>query len=98
MGYYNESKITFQQLVMEQIKRIQDICAKELRDGEQILKNALGEQVIDAEDTRYSFLQSVELLGSMLRPWFGNIMEDENGDDRFDQFCDYYNVELIEKL
>ena len=99
MGYYNESKITYQQLVMEQIKKIQDICSKELRDGDKILKNAMGEQVIEGEDTRYSFLQSVELLGSMLTPWFGNMMKSDDGkEDLFDQFCEYYDAELVEIL
>lgn len=99
MTYYNDSKITYQQLVMEQIKRIQDICAKELRDGDKILKNAMGEQIIEAEDTRYSFLQSVELLGSMLSPYFGSIMDDkESKENLFEQFCEYIDTELIELL
>lgn len=100
MVYYNESKITYQQLIMEQIKRIQDICSKELRDGDKILKNAMGEQIIEGEDTRYSFLQSVELLGSMLTPYFGNMMKDPKNKEKdlFEQFCEYYDVELIEIL
>lgn len=99
MGYYNDSKTTYQQLVMDQIKNIQNICAKELRDGDKVLKNAMGEQVIEGEDTRYSFLQSVELLGSMLTPWFGNIMKVEGSDENaFEQFCEYYDVELVEVL
>ena len=99
MNYYNDSKITYQQLVMEQIKKIQDICSKELRDGDKILKNAMGEQIIEGDDTRYSFLQSVELLGSMLKPWFGKMMKVEDSDkDAFELFCDYYDIELIEIL
>jgi len=99
MAYYNESKITYQQLVMEQIKIIQGICAKELKDGDKVLKNAMGEQVIEGEDTRYSFLQSVELLGSMLTPYFGSMMKSEDGkSDLFEEFCEYYDTELIELL
>jgi len=100
MNYYNNDKVTYQQLIMEQIKRIQDICSKELKNNDKILKNAMGEQLIEAEDTRYSFLQSVELLGSMLTPWFGNIMEDKKNKESnfFEQFCDYYDTELIEVL
>lgn len=99
MNYYNDSGMTYQQLVMEQIKKIQDICSKELRDGDKILKNAMGEQTIEGEDTRYSFLQSVELLGSMLQPWFGNIMKVKDSEkNAFELFCDYYDVELIEIL
>jgi hypothetical protein len=99
MNYYNDNKVTYQQLVMDQIKKIQDICSKELRDGDKILKNAMGEQTIEGEDTRYSFLQSVELLGSMLKPWFGNMMKVKDSEKgAFEMFCDYYDVELIEIL
>jgi len=99
MAYYNDSKITYQQLVMEQIQKIQNICSKELRDGDKILKNAMGEQVIEGEDTRYSFLQSVELLGSMLSPYFGTMMKSEDGkDDLFEDFCEYYDAELVELI
>jgi len=92
--YYQESKITYQQLIFQQIQKIQNICSKELRDGEKTIKNLLGEQIIDAEDTRYSFLQSVELLGSMLCPWFGK------GDisKSFANFCDLYDMELKDAL
>jgi len=99
MNYYNDSKTTYQQLVMDQIKKIQDICGKELRDGDKVLKNAMGEQIIEGEDTRYSFLQSVELLGSMLTPYFGSMMKSKDSkEDLFEQFCEYYDVELIEVL
>ena len=92
MAYSYDSKTTFPDLVMEQIKIIQKICSKELRDGDKILKNALGEQIIEGDDTRYSFLQSVEVLGSMLSPYFGN------SDIKFTEFCEYYDAELIEVL
>lgn len=96
MNYYNDSKITYQQLVMEQIKIIQKIASKELRDGDKVLKNAMGEQIIEGDDTRYSFLQSVELLGSMLTPYFGNIMKDKSERCLFEQFCEYLDAELIQ--
>jgi len=90
MAYQYDSKTTFPDLVMEQIKIIQKICSRELRDGDKILKNAMGEQIIEGDDTRYSFLQSVEVLGSMLSPYFGN------SDIKFKEFCEYYDAELIE--
>lgn len=102
MAYNNDFTLTFPQLVMKQIERIQDICSKELRKADKILKNAMGEQVIEAEDTRYSFLQSVELLGSMLSPYFGNMMNGKDSEgkdiDLFDDFCEYYDTELVELI
>jgi len=99
MGYNNDLKITFPDLVMDQIKIIQKICSSELRDGDKVLKNAMGEQLIEGDDTRYSFLQSVEVLGSMLSPYFGNAMKVKDSDkNEFEQFCEYYDVELKELL
>ena len=93
MTYYNnDNKLTYPDLVMEQIKIIQKICSRELRDGDKILKNAMGEQIIEGDDTRYSFLQSVEVLGSMLSPYFGS------SNIGFEEFCDYYDAELVEVM
>lgn len=92
MAFNYDSKVTFPDLVMDQIKIIQNICSKELRDGDKVLKNAMGEQIIEGDDTRYSFLQSVEVLGSMLSPYFGDT------DIKFNEFCEYYDTELIEIL
>lgn len=92
MAYHNEVKTTFPDLIINQIQIIQKICSKELMDGDKILKNALGEQVIEGDDTRYSFLQSVELLGSLLSPYFGN------SGIKFDEYCEYCDTELIELL
>ncbi len=92
MAYPNDIKTTFPDLIIDQIKIIQKIASKELRDGDKILKNALGEQLIEGDDTRYSFLQSVELLGSMLSPYFAK------SNIKFDEFCEYNDTELIEVL
>lgn len=90
MAFNYDNKITYPELVMDQIKTIQKICSKELRDGDKVLKNAMGEQIIEGDDTRYSFLQSVEILGSMLSPYFND------SDIEFDDFCEYYDAELVE--
>jgi len=96
-NYYDNSKITYPQLVMEQIKKIQEICAKELRDGNKIVKNLIGEQIIEGEDTRYSFLQSVEMFGSLLSPYFPKT-ESDKVVTNFQDFCDLYDMELNEAL
>lgn len=87
--YYEESKLTYQQIVMGQIKKIQDISAKELRDGEKTIKNLIGEQLIEGEDTRFSYLQSVEMLGSLLSPYFSPEVKKD-----FEDFCNLYDMEL----
>lgn len=92
---YNDTKITFQQVIFKQITIIQDITKKELRAGDKIIKNLVGEQTIEGEDTRYSFLQAVELLGSLLSPYFGKVGEGTIS-NKFEQFCVVYDMELKE--
>ncbi len=90
---YPESNLSYQQLVYNQIKTIQSITSKELRDGSKIIKNLMGEQAIEEEDTRFSYLQSVELLGSMLSPYFNSSITEE-----FDDYCTLLDMELIEAI
>jgi len=100
-NYYDNNKITYPQLIMEQIKIIQNINAKELRDGQRIVKNMIGEQTIEGEDTRYSFLQSVDILGSLLFPYFPKLSKDESIENvatNFYYFCNLYDMELSEAL
>jgi hypothetical protein len=93
MKAYQESNLTYQQLIYKQIQTIQNITAKELRDSTKVIKNLIGEQVMEAEDTRFSYLQSVELLGSMLSPYFNTIITTE-----FDDYCSLCDMELIDAL
>lgn len=91
--------LTYPQLIMKQIERIQNICSKELRDATNIIKTPIGEQVYDNEDTRYSFLQSVELLGSLLNPYFNkNKAKNVDVQEEFEKFVNFYDMELIEAL
>jgi hypothetical protein len=95
MSYnYSESgSLSYQQQVLKQIDKIQNISAKELRDSSKVVKNLIGEQTLEAEDTRYSYLQAVETLGSMLSPYFNtNVGQD------FDNFCSLFDMELVEAL
>lgn len=94
MAYNDSNKLTYQQTILRQIQKIQDIMGKELRDGSKVMKNLLGEQTIEAEDTRYSFLQSVELLGSLLFPYFngGSVVKE------FDDYCDLCDMELVQAV
>lgn len=73
MAQFNDTNtITYQQIIMGQIKIIQNISSKELRDSTKTITNLMGQQLIEAEDTRRSFLQSIEILGSLLSPYFNS--------------------------
>lgn len=90
---YEDSKITFQQIVMKQLLVIQKILSKELRDGKKEIKNLIGTQTIEEEDTRHSYLQSVEFFGSLLSPYFNNDLM-----TIFKEFCDLLDIELMTAL
>jgi hypothetical protein len=92
--YFEQSKITYQQLVMEQIKIIQNIASKELRDSTKTVKNLVGEQTIESEDTRHSFLQAINALGSLLSPYFGK----SKIEDEYELFCDLLDMDLSEAI
>lgn len=106
MGYesyqnnYKTFNMTFPQIVMQQVLIIQNIYSHELRDGDKILKNALGEQVIEGEDTRYSFLQAVEFFGSLLTPYFIEGTDKYKGIriGEFNAYCELLDKELVEIL
>lgn len=93
MDYTQKETYSFPQTVFKQIQIIQEICKKELRDGDKIIKNLVGEQMIEGEDTRYSYLQSVDLLGSLLSPYFNSDLKKD-----YDKFVETYQMELKEAL
>jgi hypothetical protein len=95
--YTGKFELTFPFIVLQQIQIIQRIYSMELRDKEKIFKNNIGEQVIEDEDTRYSFLQSVEMFGSLLYPYF---ISNDNykgiKKEEFEEYCDLLDKELVE--
>lgn len=92
-NYYENPNLSYPQLIFNQIKKVQEIAAKELRDGDKVIKNLIGEQLIEQEDTRLSYLQAVETLGSLLSPYF-----DKDTADSFKSFQEFYDIELEEAL
>jgi len=90
---FEDSKITFQQIVMKQLLVIQKILSKELRDGKKEIKNLIGAQTIEEEDTRFSYLQSAEFFGSLLSPYFSPKQKES-----FEDFCNLLDVELMTAL
>ena len=92
-GFSGNNLITYPQIVMEQIQIIQKIYSKELRDGDKVLKNALGEQIIEGEDTRYSFLQAIEAFGSLLFPYFIKTTKQP-----FINYCRLLDKEIVEMI
>lgn len=71
-NYSNNDALEFNQLVLMYVNKILEILSKELRNRHTILpaSGSRAEIVVDEEDTRKSFTQSIEGLSSILTPWF----------------------------
>lgn len=93
MYFKDQNGVTYPQLVLRQIQKIQDICQKELKGGDKIFKNLLGEQIVESEDSRQAYLQSIDLLGSLLSPYFT-----PKTTTKFDKFVELYQMELKSAL
>ncbi len=67
---YNVDKLEFRQIVLGHIKRILEIGSHELRDTTRQIDTANHTQIIEQEDTRYSYIQAIENLAYVLIPYF----------------------------
>lgn len=63
------------ELVISGIKKVQDLASRELRSSERILIISGDREIIEEEDLRVSFLQSVENLSSILLPYYDQRMQ-----------------------
>ena len=96
-GFYQQKEIGLREIVFKQQQKILEILSKELRLSKKVIP--LGpnraDLVIEEEDTRVSFVQSVQAFGLILKPHFDEAMEKVYGD--FDELCDYFTFEYYNK-
>ena len=64
------------QLTINGITKVQNLAEKELRPSQRILIISGDREIIEEEDLRVSFIQSVENLSSILYAFFDKRMED----------------------
>jgi hypothetical protein len=72
--YGQQSDKSFGQIILGHYDKILEIARHELRPSERILLLTDSKQVIENEDTRLSYILSIENLGYALEPYFDNIM------------------------
>jgi hypothetical protein len=72
---YNADKIEFREIVLGHIKRILDISSSDLRDKTIIKNHGNFSETIENEDTRRSYIQSIENLSYVLIPYFDDEMQ-----------------------
>lgn len=75
-GNYNQDKLEFRQIVLGHIKRILELSSHELRNSTRHIIHPNHTDTIEQEDTRYSYIQSIENLSYVLIPYFDKKMRD----------------------
>lgn len=92
----NQNSLDFREIVLTHLKRILEISSHELRASEKILVLDNTKSYVESEDTRVSYLQSVENLAYVLIPYFDDKMQ-----KTFDKeiiFLQGFPYEIIEEV
>jgi len=94
MGFNQQKEKSFREIVLSAVETINRILSEELRLRKSFMN--IGENTnpisIIEEDTRISFIQSVQALALILNPYFDKQMKEAYGD--FDELCDYFDAEF----
>lgn len=96
-NYTQNKEITFRDVVLGAEQKVLEILSKELRLSKKIIPMGehRSELVIEEEDTRESFIQAVQGMGLILKPYFDEQMEKAYGD--FDELVDLFYFEFYIK-
>jgi hypothetical protein len=91
---YGQKEKSFRDIVLKAVEKVYEILSKELRLYKKIVpfSNHRSDLVIEEEDTRESFVQAVQGLALILKPYFDDEMEKVY--DGFDDLCDMYYFEF----
>lgn len=84
--------LEFRQIVLMHIKRILEISSSELRNKTITKNHGNFSETIEQEDTRYSYIQSIENLSYVLMPYFDEQMQKVYTECSF--VINAYNFEL----
>ena len=95
-NYGTSEKLEFREIILQHVKKILDISSRELRASERILILNDSKQFIEAEDTRLSFCQSVEMLAYSLLPYFDKDMTKFYKENII--YLKGFHYEVIEKM
>jgi len=90
----NQEGTNFREIVLSHLKRILEISSSELRLKTIVKFNPNGEQTKAEEDTRESYIQSVEALAIILLPYFDEEMSKVY--EKSEKVLFAYNYELKE--
>jgi len=72
----SKQKVEFREIVLAHIRRILEISSKELRDTTRQITKGQYTNVVEQEDTRFSYIQAIENLAYVLIPYFDEEIEE----------------------
>jgi len=72
---YNQDKLDHRQIIIEFYGKVLDLTLHELRACERTVIFDQSKQIIETEDTRISFIQSVEAFAIAVAPYFDEEMQ-----------------------
>ncbi len=70
MDYKQNQTLEFREIVLTHLKRILELSSHELRDSTRVVTKSNQTEVVESEDTRISYIQSIENLSYVLLPHF----------------------------
>lgn len=95
MAFAKPDKLDFRQIVLAHLKTILEISSKELRNNTQTINHGTFSQTTYQEDTRLSYIQSIENFSYILLPYFDKKMQEVY--DKCIPFITYFDYEVLEK-
>lgn len=94
--FKKEEKLTFSQIVLQHLKTILELSNHQLRDSTITTIHSNFIQTTEHEDTRISFVQSVETLSYILVPYFDEKIKKVYGN--YIEIINGFNFEIMKKL
>jgi hypothetical protein len=97
MNYNNQNvSLTFGEIVLGQLKIISELSNHELKTNERLILMDNNRQVIENEDTRLGYIQSIENLCYILKPYFDKGMKKVYDDNLI--FLRGFGFQIVEAI
>jgi hypothetical protein len=94
---YGKKEKNFREIVLSAVEKVLEILSKELRLYKKVIPigSYRSDIIVEEEDTRESFIQAVQGLALILKPYFDEEMNSVYID--FDELCDMFYFEFYDK-
>jgi hypothetical protein len=94
---YGKKEKNLREIVLSAVEKVLEILSKELRLYKKVIPigSYRSDIIVEEEDTRKSFIQAVQGLALILKPYFDEEMNSVYID--FDELCDMFSFEFYNK-